>query len=151
MLKVYLHFVWATKNRTPYLLNKETREVVWDHIFLNGKQKGINILIANGHKDHCHCLLQMGKDQTLSQLAQLMKGESSFWINKNQILPADNHLGKFDWQDDYYVESVSPSHIYSVFDYIQTQDIHHEEISFEEEYQKFLTEYDIRNLLLKKD
>ena len=31
-LKVYIHFVWATKNRIPYLVTPALRLKVWWHI-----------------------------------------------------------------------------------------------------------------------
>jgi len=35
---------------------------------------------------------------------QLIKGESSYWINKNRLTKT-----KFEWQDDYFAISVSES------------------------------------------
>jgi len=35
---------------------------------------------------------------------QLIKGESSFWINKNKLTAR-----KFEWQDEYFAVSVSES------------------------------------------
>lgn len=36
-IKVYIHFVWSTKNRVPYLDSKELRLKVWNHIRENAK------------------------------------------------------------------------------------------------------------------
>jgi REP element-mobilizing transposase RayT len=55
----------------------------------------------------------MNKDLTISKTAQLIKGESSFWINQNKIIER-----KFIWQDDYWVVSVSESHLPEVREYI---------------------------------
>jgi len=94
-VKVYLHFVWSTKNRQNFLSTPELREKVWHHIRENAKEKGIFIDFIGGHKDHCHCLISMGIDQTLKELAQLLKGESSFWINKNKLCES-----YFNWQNE---------------------------------------------------
>jgi putative transposase len=40
-IKVYLHFVWSTKNREPFLKTLEIREKVWQHIKENSKTKDI--------------------------------------------------------------------------------------------------------------
>lgn len=40
-LKVYIHFVWSTKNRVPFLDSKELRLKVWNHMRDNAKVKGI--------------------------------------------------------------------------------------------------------------
>lgn len=81
-IKVYIHFVWSTKNRYPYLASPEVRNAMWKHIRENAPKKGIFIDFINGYQEHCHCLVSLGDNQTLRQVMQLIKGESSFWINK---------------------------------------------------------------------
>jgi REP element-mobilizing transposase RayT len=70
----------------PYLASKEIRQKASQHIKENAKQKGVFIDFVNGYSDHCHCLVSLGVDQTIQKVMQLIKGESSFWINKNNIL-----------------------------------------------------------------
>jgi putative transposase len=62
-IKVYIHFVWSTKNRIPFLATKELRQKVWKHIKENAKEKGIHIDFVNGYSDHCHCLVSLGQNQ----------------------------------------------------------------------------------------
>ena len=83
--KVYIHLVWSTKRRTPFLNTPEIRKQVWKHIKANANKKNIFIDTVNGHSDHCHCLISLGIDQDIKTVMQLIKGESSFWINKNSI------------------------------------------------------------------
>jgi putative transposase len=128
-VKVYLHLVWSTKNRQPYLDSKELRLVVWNHIKDNGQKKGIFIDFINGYHDHCHCLISLGIDQTIQKVVQLIKGESSFWINKNKLTK-----DKFEWQDEYFAVSISESMIDKVRDYIKNQEEHHSTKTFQEEY-----------------
>ena len=132
-VKVYIHFVWSTKNRKPFLSDKETRLKVWKHIKENAKLKGIYIDCINGYVDHCHCLISLGVDQNIQHIIQLIKGESSFWINKEKLISE-----KFEWQDEYFAASVSESIIARTENYIKNQETHHEEISYQEEYDKFL-------------
>jgi len=80
------------------------------------KREGIHIDFINGYRDHCHCLVALQSDQTLSQIMQLIKGESSFWINKNNL--CKDH---FQWQNDYYAVSVSKSALQKVRNYIKNQ------------------------------
>ena len=131
-IKVWLHFVWSTKDRHPYLKG-EIREKVLEHIRQQAKEKGIHIDFINGYLDHIHCLISLGIDQTLSWIMQSIKGESSFWINKNKLTNA-----KFAWQDEYFVVSVNEDTLPSVRRYIAKQEEHHKTISFEEEYEGFL-------------
>jgi REP element-mobilizing transposase RayT len=65
-----------------------------------------------------------------------LKGESSFWINKNKI-----SLGKFEWQDDYFAVSVSESALNRVRNYIKNQENHHKRKSFNDEYHEFISKY----------
>ncbi len=132
-VKVYIHFVWSTKNRVQSLNNFELREKVWQHIRSNAKEKGIFIDVVGGYSDHCHCLVSMSIDQTIKDVAQLIKGESSFWINKQKICKS-----KFNWQNDYFAVSVSESMIDITRNYIKNQEEHHLKKSFKDEYNEFL-------------
>lgn len=103
-IKVHIHFVWSTKNRECLLDSPALRQQVWSHIKTNAKEKGIFIDSISGHQDHCHALISLGVDQTMSKIMQLIKGESSYWINKQKLAK-----GKFEWQDEYFAVSVSES------------------------------------------
>ncbi len=103
-VKVYIHFTWSTKNRIPFLDSSELRKKAWEHIKENAKEKGIFIHTINGYQEHCHCLISLGPDQTMSKIMQLIKGESSYWINKHNLCKQ-----KFEWQDEYFALSVSES------------------------------------------
>lgn len=119
-INVYIHFVWSTKNRYPYLDSKALRQTVWQHISENARDKGIFVDFVNGYSDHCHCLVSMGFNQTIQKTMQLIKGESAYWINKNGLTKK-----KFEWQDEYYAASVSGYHLISVRNYIRNQEEHH--------------------------
>jgi putative transposase len=45
-VKIYIHFVWSTKNRTPFLNSADLRKEVWKHIKENSVQKK-SLLIAS--------------------------------------------------------------------------------------------------------
>ncbi|WP_202702907.1 IS200/IS605 family transposase [Flavobacterium sp. UGB4466] len=136
-VKIYIHFVWSTKNRFPYLNSLELREKVWNHIRNNSKEKGIYIDSINGYSDHCHCLISLGADQNIQKIMQLVKGESSYWINKNKLTKE-----KFEWQDEYFAVSVSESSVDRVRNYIKNQEIHHKKKAFQEEYDEFISKFD---------
>ena len=135
-IKVYIHFVWSTKNREPFLSTKEIRQTVWEHMRENAFKKGIHLDFINGYSDHCHCLISMGAEQTMSKVMQLIKGESSFWINK-QGLTKD----KFEWQDEYFAIAVSESRINIVREYIKNQEEHHSRKTYKEEYDEYIEKY----------
>ncbi len=135
-VKIYIHFVWSTKNRIPFLDSLELRQKLWQHIRTNAKQKGIFIDFVNGYTDHCHCLVSLGIDQTIQKLMQLIKGESSFWINKEKLTKQ-----KFEWQDEYFAVSVSESVLEKTRNYIKNQEEHHKTKTFQQEYDEFISKY----------
>ena len=130
--KVMIHFIWSTKNRQP-LINKELKPLLLNHIKENSIKKGIFIDCQNCVEDHIHQLISLGTEQTISKTAMLIKGESSIWVNRQNII---KH--KFEWQDEYIALSVSESAIQKVRDYIARQEEHHKKKSFSQEYDEFL-------------
>jgi len=131
-VRIWVHLIWSTKNREPKL-EKDLRPKVFDHIKANAKEKGIFLDAINGYVDHVHTLISLGSDQTIAKIAQLLKGESSHWINQNSLTRT-----KFEWQDEYIAISVSESMIDTVREYIRGQEEHHRKKSFAEEYRELL-------------
>jgi putative transposase len=142
-IKVYIHFVWSTKNRYPFLSTLEARQLVWKHIKENANSKGIYIDYVNGFEDHCHCLISMGFNQNIEKIMQLIKGESSFWINKNSHLFPCLNGRRFEWQEEYFALSVSESILNRVRNYIKNQENHHKKKSFKKEYDEIVEKYKI--------
>ena len=135
-VSVYIHFVWSTKKRVPYLETKIIREAMWQHIRDNGKAKDIFIDFVNGHADHCHCLVSLGNEQTISKVMQLIKGEAAHWFNKQNFIAT-----KLEWQDEYFAVSVSESALNIVRNYIKNQEEHHKKKTFQQEYDEFISKY----------
>ncbi len=138
-VKVYIQFLFNTKDRHPYFTTRAIREKVWQHIRDNGKQKEIYIDRINWYKEHRHCLVSLGKSQSLQQIIQLIKGESSYWINRNNIL--ENERIKFSWQEEYFAVSVSESVMDKTRKYIDNQEAHHSKKTFQQEYDAFMESY----------
>ena len=134
-IKIWIHLVWATKRREP-VLDKSIRQKIFTHIRENARTKDIHIDFINGYTDHVHVLLSLNADQTIAKVMQLIKGESSFWINKYKLIPQ-----KFEWQDDYFAVSVSESGVNKVREYIKNQERHHTKKTFQQEYDEFIERY----------
>lgn len=139
-VRIWLHCVWGTKKRIPFLTNENKWEIL-NHIRENAKQKGIYIDMINGDKEHIHCIISLNADETLSKTIQLIKGESSFWINKSGLIK-----GRFEWADEYFAVSVSESQISNVRDYIKNQEEHHRRKTWEEEYTEFMQKYSFERI-----
>jgi len=135
-VRVYIHMVFSTKNRELFLNSSSLRKSVFQHFKQNASEKGIWLDCVNGYQEHTHCLISLGKEQTISKVAQLIKGESSFWINKNKLTKQ-----KFNWQDDFWAIGVSESHLKAVRNYIYEQETHHKTVSFSQELDAFMKKY----------
>lgn len=109
-------------------MSNAIRQPIFHHIHQNAQAKGIEIDFVNGYYDHAHCLLKLPANISLADVVQLIKGESSHWINKQELTSA-----KFEWQNDYYAESVSIKDVEGVRNYIKNQEHHHRDTAFEKE------------------
>jgi len=134
-VRIWVHLIWSTKNREP-LLSKESRETVFEHIKSNARDKGIYLDTIGGYIEHVHTLISLKSDQTISKVAQLIKGESSHWANLHNVTKL-----KLEWQDEYVAVSVSESMVDIVREYIRNQEEHHRKKSFAEEYEEALRKY----------
>jgi putative transposase len=139
-VKIWVHLVFSTKKRQPFL-KKEIRTKMIKHIIENCKEKGIFLQAINGYDDHLHCLISLGKEQSIAKVSQLIKGESSFWLNNQKLL-----LDKFQWQDDYFAVSVSQSQLSTVVNYIKKQEEKHSKKSFLDEVDEFVKIYGFENI-----
>jgi REP element-mobilizing transposase RayT len=135
-IQVWVHYVWATKNREPVLF-EDVRYKLFDHIRENAKTKNIYLDRINGYYDHVHCLVSLGTKQTIDEIAQLLKGESSHWFN-NKSGFANKSL---KWQEDYFAVGVGESILNKVRAYIDGQEMHHKKKTFQEEYDEFIEKY----------
>ena len=92
-------------------------------------------------QDHIHLLISIGAEQNISKIVMLLKGESSHWVNKNQLIKP-----KFEWQDEYIALSVGESAVNDLRRYISNQEEHHRIKSFKEEYDEFLKNYCVNSV-----
>jgi putative transposase len=134
---ILLHVIFATKFRKPYLAD-EWREDLFAYIGGTVKDHEASLLKAGGIKDHVHLLLKVHPKYAISSTIQLLKANSSKWINDNRRLH-----GKFEWQVGYGAFSVSESMVKAVKKYIENQSMHHEKLTFEEEYLFILEKHGI--------
>ena len=131
-VKIFIHTVWTTKNREP-ILQPDVLFPILEHIRGYAKEKGIAIDRVNGHRDHLHVLLWLHPEKSIGKIVQLLKGESSHWINQQGYFKK-----RFSWNEGYFAGSISPSVITAVRRYVDDQQNHHTRVSFQEEYQMFL-------------
>ena len=83
--------------------------------------------------DHVHILIGLKPNMALSDLVQLVKKESTNFINDHKWVE-----GKFQWQEGYGYFSHSHSELDKVVKYIRNQPEHHQRKTFREEYMEVL-------------
>ena len=135
LAKVLLHIVFSTKNRYPFLGDKNIRDEM--HAYLGGTCKALDcpVLKVGGVSDHVHILCALSRSLTIAKLVGEIKRESSKWVKtKGKI------LGKFAWQSGYGAFSVGQSEVERVRAYIAGQQEHHRTSTFQDEYRAFLRE-----------
>ena len=72
---------------------------------------------------------------TVAKLIEDLKTTSSTW--------AKSQVPNFYWQSGYGAFSVNPTERNSLLAYIDNQELHHREVTFEEEYRELLREFGV--------
>jgi putative transposase len=102
--QIHMHTIFAVKTRTG-LIQKEWRDDLYKYITGIIQYYNHKLLVINGMPDHLHVFFGMRPNQSLSDLMQDIKGNSSKWINDQKFVK-----GHFEWQEGYGAFSYSKSH-----------------------------------------
>ena len=132
-----MHSTFSTKNRYPFI-DKRIKEELFSYLGGICKNLECNPLIVGGHKDHVHILCLLSRKIALMKLIEELKTHSSKWIKTK-----GQSYQKFYWQNGYGGFSIHLGQVDVLKDYISTQEEHHKELSFQDEYRVLLKEYDI--------
>ena len=134
---VYIHLVFSTKERRPFLRNKTIRNSL--HSYLGGISKKLECapIITGGMEDHVHLLARFGRTITQAEWVKELKRVSNLWL-KEQYSIRD-----FEWQGGYADFSVSASNLEQVKKYIADQEQHHRKMNFQEELRTLLRRYHV--------
>ena len=135
--QIHIQFVFAVKYRNG-LIHSSFKEELYQYISGIIKDNNHKLLAINGMSDHIHILIGMRPTQSISELMQIIKANSSKWINEKKFLKI-----KFEWQEGYGAFSYSKSHVQNVINYIQNQEERHKTKSFQEEYLEFLEAFEV--------
>ncbi|GGD77788.1 transposase [Emticicia aquatilis] len=135
--QLHIQLIFAVQNRTS-LIDKYWKDRLYAYMTGIIQNNGHKLLIINGMPDHVHVLIGFRTTQALSELVQVVKRDSSKWINENKLV-----RGKFSWQEGFAAFSYSHSHLQNVVEYIKNQEEHHRKLTFLEEYKSFLKKFEI--------
>jgi putative transposase len=135
-----IQLVFAVKGREA-LIHKSWREELFRYITGVVQDNGHKLLQINGMPDHLHIFIGYNPaKQLIPKLVEEIKTSSNQYIRQKQLskLP-------FSWQTGYGAFSYGRSQRDDVVRYIQRQEEHHRQRSFQQEYllmlQKFEIEY----------
>jgi putative transposase len=136
---IILHFVFAPKGRENILLDS-FREPLHKYItgIVQSGQYSSHVLATGSVEDHIHLLVSVHPTLAPSKLMQLVKTNSSRWINEQGFLPT-----KFEWQEGYGIFSHSISQKPVAIRYVRNQREHHRKKTFREEYLELLRKHNI--------
>jgi len=135
--QIHIHAVFAVQNRIS-LIQEQWKDELYRYISGIITNNGHKLLQIGGMSDHIHILIGMRPKQSLSDLMQDIKGNSSLWINQKRFV-----RGKFSWQEGYGAFSYGKSQIDKVAKYVQQQERHHKKRNFEDEYLELLKLFEI--------
>ena len=135
LAKVYLHIIFSTKGRVSFV-KQDFKHKMESYLIKIGNDLGSYTVSIYLNPDHLHWLCTLSRTITIADFLNKVKSNSSKF-GKTLISP------DFAWQNGYGVFSVSQSKLETVKSYVLNQEAHHQKTSFQDEFRRFLKEYQI--------
>jgi REP element-mobilizing transposase RayT len=134
---ILIHLIFSTKNREPFISTAIEQELhpYMAKIFRALKSPSLAI---DGTADHVHILFSLSRVMKIADLVEEVKTESSKWIKTK-----GPEFKNFHWQNGYGAFSIGQSLVAILKRYIARQKVHHQRVTFQDEYLKFLKSYGI--------
>ena len=134
---VYIHLVFSTKERQPFLRGEDIRQALHSQIGEISKRLDCPPIVTGGIADHIHLLARFGRTITQAEWVKEVKRVSNLWLKKEHL------ISEFEWQGGYADFSVSPSSLERVKQYIINQQHHHRKMSFQDEMRALFRKHSI--------
>ncbi|QEG39122.1 transposase [Roseimaritima ulvae] len=139
LARVYLHCVFSTKQRRPFLRDSGLRNELFPYMATVFKNEfNSHALRIGGVEDHIHALVTLPRVVTIAELIKVAKTETSKWVKQHA-----KGVSTFSWQGGYGAFSVSQSNVEAVSHYIDHQEKHHLKESFKDEFRKLCRRHGI--------
>ena len=135
--QIYIHSVFTVQNKIS-LITADWQDDLYKYITGIVQNNGHKLIAINGMPDHIHLFIGLKPHQSLSDLMQDVKGDSSKWIHEKRFVK-----GRFEWQAGFGGFSYSISQIDAVVKYINNQKNHHKKKTFIQEYLEFLEKFNV--------
>ena len=121
--QLYLHLVWATWDRFPWLV-AGIREAIYNCIQYECTQCKAELIAVGGVADHVHVLVRLPATISVADLVKQLKGVSSHFATHELA------VGGFKWQGGYGAFTLDKSGVPNVKSYILNQENHHNNSTF---------------------
>jgi REP element-mobilizing transposase RayT len=133
--QMYIHLIFRTKYGQPYIQENIESSL---HAYMAGILKNMEspALKINSVPDHIHILFRLSKNYALAKVVEEVKKQSSKWMKEKGV-------NGFTWQIGYGAFSVSSYKVDVVTNYIIRQKEHHKIVTFKDEIEKFIKEYNV--------
>ena len=90
----HVHIVFSTKNRLK-VIPDDLQPKLWAYMAGIAKKHGMHAVAIGGIEDHADTLIDMGPTLGIAKTVQVLKANSSRWMN--------NYPGvRFGWQEGYF-------------------------------------------------
>ncbi|MBC7447201.1 MAG: IS200/IS605 family transposase [Hymenobacteraceae bacterium] len=131
---VYIHVVFSTKNRVPFLADLTLRADLHGVILGISRDLDCPSLQVGGVEDHVHLLARLHRTSSIADWVKEVKRRSSLWMK--ETVP---ELTDFAWQSGYGAFSVGYTQTAATTRYIANQVEHHRQHTYRDEYRRLLT------------
>jgi REP element-mobilizing transposase RayT len=131
------HVVFSTDGRRA-LISERVRAKLHAYLGAAINDSFGRVRRVGGTVDHVHILLELHQSHAIADCLRVVKSNSSVWVH--ETFP---RLRDFAWQEGYGAFSVSASAISRVATYVETQEEHHREMTFRDEFIALLDRHGI--------
>lgn len=135
---VFVHLVFSTKDRAPFLQDLAVRDEL--HAYLGAISKSLDCppIRIGGVEDHVHLVARLGRTISQADWVKELKRVSSAWVKEQP-----QGAAQFAWQRGYADFSVSRSNLDEVVAYVADQPRHHTKRGFQDELRALLRKHEI--------
>jgi REP element-mobilizing transposase RayT len=134
---VIVHIIFSTKDRVTFL-QSSIRDSMHGYLATTARNMGCECYRVGGVEDHVHLAIRLSRTITIADLVERLKTASSKWAKTLSDL-----CREFSWQRGYGCFSISPKNLDALIGYIDCQRDHHQKMTFQDEFRRFLKKYGV--------
>jgi REP-associated tyrosine transposase len=101
-----VQLVFSAKNRIK-MISEDLQRILWAYLAGTARSYRMHAIAIGGIEDHVHALISLGAALGIAKAAQVLKANSSHWVNENERV-------RLAWQEGYFACNVSRSQVPSV-------------------------------------